>query len=184
MSSLAFYLLMPPLEYHHPRNLNALYLLNKQQYIQHFPKIVREIMHAISCILHSPWLSCSSFTTHHFPVVFLEWSFLNNFHALDNSYQTLCYNIHLHCLIWDFDFFLVSFSTKVFDFLRLRLLSVLILNQSFQFLESVKYIIFILNTINPGFPSCIINKSNIIVRAIDRWHLRRSPYICMHKLQF
>ena len=43
-----------------------------------------------------------------------------------------------------------------------------ILLQSFPFLKSIKYIRFILNTINPSFSSCIINKSNIITRATER----------------
>ena len=54
MSILPSYLSMPPLEFHHPRNLKALYLLNKQKYLQHLPKIVWVILHAISYTLHAP----------------------------------------------------------------------------------------------------------------------------------
>jgi hypothetical protein len=55
VSSLSFYLSMPPLECHHPRILKAVYLLSKQKYLQHLLKTIRETKHTISYSLHIPW---------------------------------------------------------------------------------------------------------------------------------
>ena len=78
--------------------------------------------------------------------------------------------------------YIAAIFTSIVWSKTLQFPSCLNLNQSFPFLESIKYIRFILNTINPSFSSCIINKSNIISRATERWYLSRSPYVCMHKL--
>jgi len=99
MNSLPFYMFMPPLQFHHPKRFKVLYLLSKHHYLQHLPIIVRETHHAILYSLHIPWLSCSSFLTHHFVVVFLELFFHYESNDMNNNYKNPCCIIHLHYMI-------------------------------------------------------------------------------------
>ncbi len=68
------------------KHLKTLCLLSKQQYLQHPPKTIRETLHAISYSLHAPWLSCSSFLTHHFLMEFLELSRLYEPHGMNTDF--------------------------------------------------------------------------------------------------
>ena len=109
-NSLPFYLSMPPLEFHHPKSLKALFLLIKQQYLQHLLRTVKATQHAISYFLHTLWLSCSFFLTHHFLVVFLEMFSLYESYGMNKKSQTPCCSIRLQDLIKDTSTYFLSHS--------------------------------------------------------------------------
>lgn len=66
---------------------------------------------------------------------------------------------------------LATLFTSIVWYEILYVLSYLVLDQSFLFPKSIKNISFICNIINPCFSIYIINKSNVILRAMrdDTW---------------
>jgi len=151
MISLHFYMSMPPMECHHPKCLKSLCLLSKHQYLQHLRKTIRATPHAISYSLQAP-----CFFVHPF-------------------WHTIFLGCYWNCLlstnpmVWKVILKLsVEVLTSIIWSETLQPFSCLILNQIFPFLKSIKNVIFLSNAINPCSPSCIINKSNIIVRATKR----------------
>ena len=73
--------------------------------------------------------------------------------------------------------FMTAILTTIIKSKTFSFLTILIFNQVFPFLKSLKYIRFLFKEINPYFSSCIINKCNIIMRATKGRYLSWSPYI-------